>query len=207
MKWRITIITFLFLTVILNISAQDSVPTNGNYTLKPPDFSKMPSYEETSSIVDKIVQSKPKVTSEYVDGLVRQIRQDNVPDEGKVFAIYLLGILRTTNAAAVQVLIDRLDLKAPRRDPASRLVRWGTFPAQRALARAGTPAVEGVLNSIPTESNGLRLHLMSAVLYDAVGKNTGIALVKRRLANELDLTKRANLESVLKELEYIRDNK
>lgn len=160
---KLTIIYILVLIGMLNAKAQNSIVASENYSIKPPDFTKMPSYKEMNAALDAVVELKPMATPEYVSNLVSQIKQDNASDEAKVYAIFLLGELRATNTTAIEILIEKIDLKAPRQ-LALRLPPWGEYPAEEALIKIGKPVIDPILNHLPTENSELRRQLMCDVL-------------------------------------------
>ncbi len=131
--------------------------------------------------------------------LVRQLGDATVSNEGKVYAIYLLGQLRA--APAVTVLLEHLDLRANKTDPAGGIGRWGTYPAQEALVKIGTPAVNMILDKLPLEGNQVRRQLMCAVISDAVGKKVADAMLRFRYEEEQNPLLRTNLEAAIRLLQ------
>jgi hypothetical protein len=158
MKRKLICIPILLLIALLNTIGQDAAITN-----LPPDFTKMLSYREMNAALNAVEDLKPTATPEYVSNLVFQIKQENASDEAKVYAVFLLGKLGATNADAIKILIDKIDLKAPPQI-ALRLPPWGQYPAEEALIKVGQPVIEPILNHLPKETNELRRQLMCDVL-------------------------------------------
>jgi len=158
MKHKTIYIPILLLIAVLNAIGQNAVTTN-----LPPDFTKMPSFKEMDAALNAVEDLKQTATPEYVSNLVFQIRQDNASDEAKVYAIFLLGKLHATNSTAIEVLIDKIDLKAPHQ-LALRLPPWGKYPAEEALMKIGKPVVDPILNHLPNETSQFRRQLMCDVL-------------------------------------------
>src|SRR5882672_5337137 len=117
MNRQMIVLLVVILVGPVNVPGQIPTVPNEDHSVMPPDFGRMSSFEEMYAAVLKVERSNPKPTAEYVAELVRQIRQDQVAVQSKVFPIYLLGYLRTTNAVAVEALIDKIDLVARRGEP------------------------------------------------------------------------------------------
>ena len=113
-----------------------------------------------------------------------------------VYAIVLLGQLRAANA--VTTLIEHIDFKPARKDTSGGIGRWGPHPAQEALVKIGTPAVNMVLDKLPAENNDLRRQLMCAVISDALGPKVADATLRFRFADEQNPSHRANLEAAIR---------
>src|ERR1035437_772729 len=158
MKHKIIYASILFFMQMLNAIGQNAITTN-----LPPNFAKMASYKEMNAALDIVMDLKPNATPEYVSNLVYQIKQNDVLDGAKAYSIFLLGELRTTNTTAIEILIEKIDLKAPRQ-LALRLPLWGKYPAEEALAKIGKPVVNPILTYLPNETNQLRRQLMCVVL-------------------------------------------
>jgi hypothetical protein len=182
----------------------------------PPDFGKLSSQEADEAAMSEeleILSSKIKtVCAGYFTNLVDQIRHGNLKNDNEVLAIWLLGELQPQDTNSIEALIENIDFKALKPDPATRVSRWGQYPAQEALRRIGMPVVNPVLQHLPAESNPLRRHLICELLFKvegkkgthfsaADGKATAQNQIKQQLANETDSTKRANLKAALKEFE------
>ena len=135
---------------------------------------------------------------EITTNIIGQLRNAGLPNEGKVYAIYLLGELRA--APATNILIENIDLKATKVDRKGAIGRWGPYPAQEALVKIGTPAVNMVLDKLPTEQNDLRRQLMCAVISDAVGRRVADAMLRFRYEEERDPSNRANIEAAIRVL-------
>lgn len=161
-----------------------------DFVTRIPDLSG-PAWSRADSEVDHAVQSYDDVVAH----ILRQLREAGLPAQGKVYAIYLLGQWRAT--ASVSTLLENISLTAPRSDPRIGIARWGTYPAQEALARIGSPAVNMILDSLPAEQDQLRRKLMCYVIHDVEGKNLGRLILQSRLANESDGGRRANLQAAL----------
>ena len=191
----------LFLFVLPFIAHADGLTTN---VATPPDFTEM-SYGDADKAVNDVLVSvlrkERTVSSQYVSGLVHQLRQGNLTDEKKVLVILLLGWLHPKDTNSIEVLIENIDLKAPHLDPAYDIPRWGPYPAQDALVRIGAPAIDPILHHLPDEGSELRRHLMCEVLKSVEHKETAVNQLKQRLAVESNPPKRANLELSVKELE------
>lgn len=203
---RYSIWVSLLLFALPFIGHADDLATDTNYIATPPNFNEM-SYGDADKAVYVILRSvltkEKAVGPEFVSGLVDQLRQGKLTDEKKVLVIYLLGGLRPKDTNSVEVLIENIDLKAPRMDLATDIPRWGPYPAQDALVRIGAPAIDPILNHLPSEGNALRRHLMCGVLKDkhVESKEAATNQIKERLAVESNPSKRVNLELSLKELE------
>lgn len=161
------------------------------YILRAPDF-RSQSAEKLDQTVEQIVSTHRQVSADAI----RQLRDGNLSDDGKLYAVYLLGELRAT--AAVTTLLENIDLKATRGDLKGGIGRWGMYPAQEALSKVGTPAVQMILDLLPAERSELRRQLMCMVITDVEGKEFGGTLVKLRLEQEADPSRRANLELALR---------
>jgi hypothetical protein len=188
----------------VTVSADD-LSTNTDQIVFPVNFAQM-SYGDADKAVNELIRSvlviRPKSASpEFVSGLVNQLRQVKLTDEKKVLVIYLLGIAGPKDADSVEVLIENIDLKAPRMDMAYDIPRWGPYPAQDALVRIGVPAIDPILRHLPDEGNELRRHLMCGVLKSVEHKETAIDQLKQRLTLESNPKKQTNLELSLQELE------
>jgi hypothetical protein len=186
------------------------------YETNPPDFVKM-SYSTASAAVDSELNDimgykTKKICPEYISNLVSQIRNGNLNNDNKILSIYLLGALGPSDTNSIDVLIEYIDLKALRFDPAFGTRRWGEYPAEEALVKIGEPAISPILAQLSIEQNDFRRHLMCEVVrivenrkagainkYD--GKTAIRNLLKDRLDKEADPTKKANLELALREFE------
>lgn len=182
----------------------------------PPDISKL-SYDEASDAVNSdvmdIMGARVKnICHEYITNLVNEIRHGNLDDDKKVLALYFLGALHPSDTNSIEVLIEYIDLKASRFDPAISPRRWGEYPAEEALIVIGFPSINPILEHLPTETNELRRHLMCKVLilvesrkgqvfYRSDGKMTAENQINQKISDESDPVKKANLELALKELE------
>lgn len=182
----------------------------------PPDFGNLSSQEADKAVMledtDILLHKTKTVCAEYFTNLVDQIRRGKLKNENEVLAIWLLGELRPRDTNSIETLIDIIDFKALKFDPATRVSRWGSYPAQEALIRIGTPVVNPVLQHLRGESNELRRHLMCDVLIQVEGKkgthfnaSDGKAIarvqIKQQADAESDPTKHRNLEAALKELD------
>jgi HEAT repeat protein len=103
-----------------------------------------------------------------VANLIAQLRGAKTND-GKLYVIYLLGVLRAQ--AAVRDLVKIIDFKAERVDPKASIGRWGPYPAQEALSKIGLASVEPILQALGKEENDTRRKLMLMVLLDCYGKD------------------------------------
>jgi hypothetical protein len=130
---------------------------------------------------------------------LEQLRRQDVPVEGKVYAIYMLGELRSFHA--VTELIANIDLKASKVDPRLRDARWGLYPAQEALVKIGRPATSTILDKLPSEAAPLRRKLMCDVILDVEGKDVARFLLDQEKGKQADPAKRANLEAAMKLLD------
>lgn len=168
--------------------------SGSEYVIKIPDFRGQAS-DNMNQTVDEVVKSYHQIT---VD-IIGQLRQANLSNEGMVYCIYLLGQWRA--AEAVTILIEKIDLKAAKVDPKGAKGRWGMYPAQDALAKIGQPAVNVILDKLPTERDELRRKLMCNVISNVEGKDFGIILLKLRQDQESDPMKKSYLALALKILE------
>jgi hypothetical protein len=215
MKLKNICILGLLSISILSGEGQNSGGTNIDYSIKAPEFTKLSTYEEMNVVLDKVLVSKPKVTPEYAGDLIRQINEPNASDEGKVYAIYLLGELCITYTNAIETLVNKIGLKAPQIELNLRIRLWGTFPAQEALVKMGMPVVVPILNHLPNEVDQFRRQLLCSVLVliegnkngtygEAGGKAMAQGQISQMLAAESDSQRQANLELALKEIDKLR---
>lgn len=160
------------------------------FVTKIPDLG-APASKIMSSEIDLAAQSY----NDVVAYLLRQLRQAGVSADGKVYAVYLLGQWRA--AAAVSTLIENISMTAPQSDPRLGIARWGTYPAQEALSRIGSPAVNMIVEKLPTEQGQLRRKLMCSVIYDVEGKTTGQLILQSKIADEGPGTRKINLQEAL----------
>jgi hypothetical protein len=202
-KSNLIIIWLNLVLLVLNLQANDS-GTNDVRADSAPDFAVL-SYDDADAKVNEMVGSliyKPdkKPPIEYFDSLVSQLRGGRLTDEKKVLVIYLLGELHASDLNSINVLIENIDLKAPRIDPRFDIVRWGDYPAEEALVRIGKPAINPILDHLLEEKNKLRRHLMCEVLLKVEGKEAARMQMKQRFDKESDISKRANIELALQGL-------
>ena len=170
----------------------DNVMANDKqYLIKLPDFRAPPS-EDMSYAVDKVIESYDSIAA----SILEQLRDHQLSNEGKVYAIYLLGRLRAN--PAVPILLDNIAFKATKVDPKGGIGRWGMYPAQEALVRIGTPAVNMILDRLPTEREEIRRKLMCSVISDVEGKTFGKLVIKIRYDEESDPANKENLQLALK---------
>jgi hypothetical protein len=190
MKTRSTLLFLLALAVTFCAQAQDAATKIAN-------LGQM-SYNEASSTVDAIVNQNRQLAST----LTKEIEQPNFPPDSKTCAIYLLGELHPRDISSIHALVENIDFAASRRDIGLTIGRWGTYPAQEALAKIGMPAVYVILRVyLPTENNQLRRHLMCSVLQGVLGKDLGTIAIKQKLDKESDSAKKLNLQAALQELQ------
>ena len=157
------IVICLMLIGLTSVKAQNPTATNGDYSVNPPDFTKMQSDNEMHAALNVVMGLRQAATQQYVSNLVRQIKQTTAPNEARACAIFLLGELRATNTVAIEILIDNINFQAPR-ELGLRLPIWGQYPAEEALIKIGQPVVIPILNHLPNETNQLRRQLMCDVL-------------------------------------------
>jgi len=161
-----------------------------SYMTQVPDF-QAKDLASLDSQTNALVHSYRALTND----LLKHLRDGNLSAERKVYAIYLLGQLRAASAATL--LIDNIDLKASKLDH-DGIGRWGPYPAQEALTKIGTTAVNMVLDKLSFEKNELRRQLMCSVISDAVGNKAGEVMLKLRHDEEKALSHRANLEAAIR---------
>jgi hypothetical protein len=182
----------------------------------PPDLSKL-TYQQGSEavsaeVVDIVLRKSKPICAGYTTNLINMLRHANLDNDQIVLGVYLLGELQSTDTNSIRFLIEIIDLKASRIDPAIRPPRWGQYPAQGALVKCGVPSINFILEVLPDESSELRRHWMCETLVEIEGKTDssfkraeGVRAVqsqiKSKLAAESDAGKKANLELALKELE------
>lgn len=181
------------MVTVLGICGENVMTNEKEYVLRVPDFRSQPAEK-----VDRAVEQVVATHHQMVSDVNRQLREGNLSDEAKVYAIYLLGQLRARES--VTILIENIDLKASKVDTKGGIGRWGMYPAQEALSKIGKPAVNMILDLLPTEQSDLRRQLMCLVIADVEGKNFGTMLVKLRQDEESDSSKKANLELALRVL-------
>ena len=160
------------------------------YVTKVPDFQTLPSAER-----DKAIDQAVKFYHEIVAEVIEQLNNSNLSNEGKVYAIYLLGQLRAT--AAVTILIENINLKASNVDRKSGIGRWGMYPAQEALSKIGNPAVNMIIDLLPGEKEELRRKLMCFVLVEVEGADTAKYILRQAVAAESDPNRQVNLQDAL----------
>jgi len=105
-------------------------------------------------------------------------------------AMYLLGELRTVDG--IPVLLEHIDYQY---SPYGVLAE--SFPAVRALANIGMPAVQAILAALPKEASALRRQLMCSVIYKVHGRYDAVRLVQRALAAADGAKQKANLKAAL----------
>jgi hypothetical protein len=187
-----TIIMFSIVLIMVSIpqgNGELSPSTNDNENI--PDFRTM-TVQEMEKVVNRILKKNKRL----ITGLIQQLREEQLSNEGKVYAVYLLGNLRAY--AAVDRLIANIDLKASSVDPKTRIGRWGPYPAQGALVKIGKPASSAVLESLSKEKDALRRKLMCAVLVDVEGKEISQIRIRKKLKTEPYPEKQSLLKSALK---------
>jgi hypothetical protein len=177
-----------------NLVRRKPMPNGKSILIQVPDFRTSAS-GVLSSGVDKAAQGYHDVTNE----IIAQIQSGKLPNEGMLYAIVLLGQWRAANA--VTTLIEHIDFQPAGKDPSGGIGRWGPYPAQDALVKIGTPAVNMVLDKLATEHNNLRRQLMCAVISDALGKRVADAMLRFRHEEERDPSHRANLDAAIRLLQ------
>jgi len=133
------------------------------------------------------------------DDIVKQLQDVKTSPEGRLFAIYLSGELRDSRACTH--LIKYIDFKAPFRDPALRIARWGTYPSQEALTKIGVHGVQLVLLAIGDEVDKTRLGLLVDVIRDIYGDQIAKVIIREAAA------KAEKKENMLKALEMLEGKK
>jgi|SRR5665213_1861403 len=202
------------LIVVINSRAQQ-VKSSSDCATNPPDFIHL-SYEQANKAVnsedDLISRGTKRICPEYITNLVNQLRHEYLSNGNETLAIYLLGELRPSGSNAIEFLIANIDFRTSKIEPNLHPARWRTYPAEDALMKIGKPVIDPILNHLSNEADTLRRRLMCEVLVKVEGKNgefvnevdgkvTAQNLIKRKLADESDPAKKANLEAALKELE------
>jgi len=162
MKIKFTILCSALLVFIESGLRAQNFGATLNCVTNPPDFSKL-TYEEANKATYS--ETRRKTCPEYTANLVNQIRYGKLSNDNKVLAIFLLGELRPSDTNSLEVFIEDIDFKASRFDEPAAFPRWGLYPAEEALMyKVGKPAVNPILNHLPSETNELRRQLMCDVL-------------------------------------------
>jgi hypothetical protein len=166
---------------------QTHMASGTTFPILVPDLRVEPS-ELISAAVDQAAQTYRDVGAH----LLAQLRGDGLSNQGKIYAIYLLGELRAVGS--VKDLLERIDLKAEKVDFKGAIGRWGPYPSQEALVKIGAPAVHAVLDTLSQESDDLRRKLMCAVISDVMTARFGALMIGAVLEQEHDPIRRANLQ-------------
>jgi len=156
----------------------------------------VPAFKQNGVGLDASVNNAVHAYYDAVDEILRQMRQENLSNEGKVYCAYLLGELRA--AKAISILLKNIDLKAEKIDPKIAGVRWNVYPAQDALAKIGMPAVHMILDRLGKEENEDRRKLMCRVIAKVEGKEIGKGRVTIAKEKASDETAKRNLELAAK---------
>jgi hypothetical protein len=172
--------------------------------LEIPDFTGKVAHEQLDATVNKIVEQY------YGTGdiLISQLHNKDVPDNNKVYIIYLLGTYR--DPRAVEALLDNIDFVAPWVDPKLRLGRWGPHPAMETLVHFGKKASFGCLERLAKgESKATKIEnfymggqfttreLYLEVFKDVEGNDVAKFMLQNAIDKEQDKDKKANLTAAL----------
>lgn len=204
MKCLLNVLPFLIIGATMAQSLVCAGNPMANCVTNPPDFQSL-SYDKAYEAMtyDEAWRLK-EVCPEYITNLVNQIRSKKIPSDNMGPAIYLLGVLRTTNSMAIEALIDIIDFKATKLEPKSRIRGWGEYPVVDAFWYIRKPAVEPLCSRLCIETNDLRRELMCKSLMNIEGWETALGRVRKLSAVEKDDARRKNLEAAVKELEKMR---
>jgi len=205
---------YVCMTLVPDLRANE-YDTNAGCVTNPPPLETMPYQQGSDAVSEELLEiqtiKSKRICPEYIANLVNVVRNGKLDVDKKVLAIYLLGELHPIDTNSVTVLIENIDLKAARIDPATRVRRWGQYPAQEALIKIGRPTVGLILQFLPAEAKELRRHIMCDALVQIEGWNKPVfnkgegqkiveTQIKEKLASESDPARRTNLELALKEL-------
>jgi hypothetical protein len=193
-RYATSCVTAVVLASALIIGGGKVMPDSREYIVRIPDLRAQPS-DSMSQGADQVVQSYRAMIAD----LIGQFQQGIPSNEGKVYAIYLLGELRAREGVAT--LIENINLKAAHVDDKGGIGRWGMYPAEEALSKIGRPAVNMILDLLPTENDDTRRQLMCMVIADVEGKDLGRMILKQRVDAESDRTRKTSLEKAMKLLE------
>jgi hypothetical protein len=127
--------------------------------------------------------------------LLGQFDDAATPDDRRVFLIYLLGQLRSQNAATS--LAKSIDFSAPFVDPKTNVGRWGPYPVVDALINIGGTAKTVALEALSTDTNELRTNLFVTVLHDIDGAKMGRISLQLYLESVKEPERRQRLEKAL----------
>ncbi len=128
--------------------------------------------------------------------LTSQLDAEKTPANRKVLLIYALGQLRSV--WAVSSLVKIVDFKAPFTGPKDDIARWGPYPAVDALTAIGNPAVQRIVDVLPTEKSMLRIRLMLTVIWQVEGNKPGQAWLESALAAAKEDSVKESLRNALK---------
>ncbi len=155
----------IFSSAIFLYGGGDAKKSGTEYSIRVDQYSKLTRLES-----DKATEQLLKTHADVAGDLIGQLQQ-NPSAETKVYLIYLLGQIR--DVRAVGVLTDNIDHKAPKLDLASRIARWGDYPAAEALANIGIMSIQEIAVRLPKEQPELRRKLMVTVIRDTFGERLG----------------------------------
>jgi len=178
-----------------------------NCVTNPPDFQSLSYDKAYEAMTSDEAWRLKEVCPEYITNLVNQIRSKKIPSDNMGPAIYLLGVLRTTNLTAIETLIDIIDFKATKLESKDSIRRWGEYPVVDAFWYIRKPAVEPLCSRLCVETNALRRELMCKSLLYIEAREPAIepviSRVRRQFNSETDIARRKNLEASVNELEKL----
>lgn len=147
----------------------------------------MPTPTETQSPKDREAQIFKLLADHrcYIKEMCKILQDSSVNLQWRVSTIYLLGELRATDA--VPFLVNIIDLDAsPIMEYTS--IQWqGRWPAQTALTKIGIPAVKGILEKVPFETNATKKRLMFVSIRQVLGSQTGFQFVDEYLSGNTNV--------------------
>lgn len=158
----------------------------------------IPSFHATSQGTSNAIDQAVAKHRELVSDLKKELTSGALSDEGKLYVIYFLGELRAADATSV--LLENIDFVTPFVDKKGGIGRWGMYPAQEALVKVGTPALNMIVDKLPIEPKEERRQLMCTVMADVIGPATAIFMLQQAAAIEADKARKANLDDAIARL-------
>jgi hypothetical protein len=183
-------------------SAENDSKSQGkgdNSNIVPSNFSDINKFSK-----DRFDEESRNYSENYCNicnSMIRNINNDNVSDEVKVYSCYILRIYRYEGAASDLCRI--IDLKAKNIDKHKKIARWGEYPAQEALTSIGKNAIGYSIAALSNESNQTRRDLFCRTLVQVEGKKFARELIKDEIEKETNSEKIGKLEDALRSKEII----
>ena len=180
----------------------------------PPDFSSL-FYTNAKVDVEITLNDRPDYLPEYSVKIISQLRDQNLTDDKRALAIYLLGKINPPVTSAIPVLIEQINfnVSVPYDHPQWRdLYPWSSYPARDALLRIGEVSIGPIVQDLPGETNALRRQLLCAVV-STFGRTNwttawqpkpAIEQLQRLRSTESDPSRQQNIDAAL---DLLIDNK